>query len=60
MRRPALYTADSAGNDTVKVLWTDPTPIVRGQYYNISINANVQNNSSGVLQGLDRWPAGRE
>ena len=32
------------------MLWTDPTPIVRGQYYNISINANVQNNSSGALQ----------
>src|ERR1700730_6115564 len=41
---------DSAGNDKLMTLWTDPNPIVRGQYYNIDINANVENNSSGYLQ----------
>ena len=41
---------DSAGNDTLMTLWTDPNPIVRGQYYNIDINANVVNNSSGYLK----------
>ncbi|MBR0795965.1 heparin lyase I family protein [Bradyrhizobium jicamae] len=30
-------------------LWTDPNPIVPGQYYNIDIQANVSNTSAGYL-----------
>ncbi|WP_249164189.1 heparin lyase I family protein [Bradyrhizobium jicamae] len=30
-------------------LWTDPNPIVPGQYYDINIQANVSNTSAGYL-----------
>ena len=40
---------DPATGITTKTLWTDPNPIVRGQYYNIQIQTSVANNSSGFL-----------
>ncbi|WP_439392924.1 heparin lyase I family protein [Bradyrhizobium sp. PMVTL-01] len=42
--------SDSAGNDKVMVLWTSPTPIVRGQYYDINMTYNASNDSSGYLK----------
>ena len=44
-----LDPSNGAGNTKTLTLWTDPNPIVRGQYYNIDIKADVANTSSGFL-----------
>ncbi|MFK4722758.1 hypothetical protein ABIE89_003858 [Bradyrhizobium niftali] len=45
----ARYGNPATGSVTTRTLWTDPNPIVRGQYYNIQIQTSVANNSSGFL-----------
>jgi hypothetical protein len=52
-----LDPSNAAGNLTNLVLWTDPNPIQRGQYYDIEIQANVDNTSNGHL---DVWVDGVE
>jgi Polysaccharide lyase len=42
--------SNAAGNVKMLTLWTDSTPIVRGQYYNIQIQSNVSNTSAGYLE----------
>jgi len=40
----------ATGNPDNGYLWVSPTPIVRGQAYDIKIQANVSNTSSGFLE----------
>jgi hypothetical protein len=42
--------ATPTGNPYNGYLYVSPTPIVRGQYYDIQIEASFQNNSSGFLE----------
>jgi hypothetical protein len=50
-----LDPSNDAGKLTMLTLWTDPNPLQTGQYYNIQIQANVSNTSSGYL---DVWVNG--
>jgi hypothetical protein len=52
-----LDPSNRAGNLKMLTLWTDPNPIQRGQYYDIRIQANVDNTSKGYL---DVWVNGVE
>jgi hypothetical protein len=45
-----LDPSNRAGNLKKLTLWTDPNPIQRGQYYDIEVQANVSNTSSGYLE----------
>jgi hypothetical protein len=44
-----LNPSNAAGNLTYMTLWTSPVNIVRGQYYDIKMQTNISNNSSGYL-----------
>ena len=44
------FTAATLPNDLNGYLYISPTPIVRGQPYDIQVEANFQNNSSGFLE----------
>jgi hypothetical protein len=45
-----LDPSNAAGNVQMLTLWTDPNPIVRGQYNDIKIQTNVSNTSAGYLE----------
>ncbi|MBR0795974.1 heparin lyase I family protein [Bradyrhizobium jicamae] len=44
-----LNPSNRAGNLKILTLWTDPNPIRRGEFYDIKIQANLDNTSSGHL-----------
>ena len=52
-----LDPSNAARNLTNLTLWTDPNAIQRGQYYEIKIQANVDNTTEGHL---DVWVNGAE
>jgi hypothetical protein len=45
---PTAITA--SGTSSWGMIYVSPTPIVRGQYYSVQIEASFQNNSSGFLE----------
>jgi hypothetical protein len=52
-----LNPSNRAGNLKLLTLWTDPDPIKRGQYYDIKVQANFTNTTSG---SLDVWINGQQ
>jgi hypothetical protein len=46
---PGGNPSNSASDQHIMTLWTDPNPIVPGKYYDINIQTNVSNSGGGYL-----------